>query len=201
LETRTAPRQEPSEAQEVSLGRAFGGRSALRDLFEVVILSLVIFLVVNALTGRFQVLGSSMQPTLHNGQYVIVSKLVYHFRDPQRGDVVVFEPPNGASDDYIKRIIGLPGEHVEIHSGAVWIDGYRLEEPYISSPMGYSGSWDLGADEYFVLGDNRANSSDSHAWGPLRRDLLVGKAWLCYWPPQYWGLIRHYRFPPLTEQD
>lgn len=201
MENQTTPRQETSEAQEVSLGRAFGSRSALRDLFEVVVLTLVIFFVVNALTGRFQVFGNSMQPTLHSGQYVIVSKLAYHFREPQRGDVVVFEPPNGAHDDYIKRIIGLPGEHVEVHGGAVWIDGYRLEEPYISSPIAYSGSWDLGSDEYFVLGDNRANSSDSHAWGPLPRGLLVGKAWLCYWPPQYWGLIRHYRFPELTPQE
>lgn len=201
METQKTPRQEPSEGQEVSLGRAFGGRSALRDLFEVIALTLIIFFVVNALTGRFQVLGSSMQPTLHSGQYVIVSKLVYHFREPQRGDVVVFEPPNGAHDDYIKRIIGLPGEHIEVRGGAVWVDGYRLEEPYVSSPMAYSGSWDLGPDEYFVLGDNRADSSDSRAWGPLHRDLLVGKAWLCYWPPQYWGLIRHYRFPELTPQE
>lgn len=201
METNAARNEEPESSQDVSLGRAFGGRSALRDLFEIIVLTLVIFFVVNVLTGRFQVLGSSMQPSLHNGQYVIVSKLIYNFQDPRRGDVVVFEPPNGVSEDYIKRIIGLPGDRVEVRDGSVWINGYRIEETYISSPMNYSGSWELADDEYFVLGDNRANSSDSHSWGPLPRDLLVGKAWLCYWPPQYWGLIRHYRFPEPTAQD
>ncbi|HHH41422.1 MAG TPA: signal peptidase I, partial [Chloroflexi bacterium] len=170
MELQTAPSEEPEfeeEPQEVSLSRAFGGQSILRDLFETLVLTLIIFFVVNALTGRFQVRGSSMEPSLHSGQYLIVSKLSYRLGEPQRGDIVVFEPPNGTGEDYIKRIIGLPGERVEARDGAIWINGYRLEEPYVASPVPYTGSWQLGPDEYFVLGDNRANSSDSHSWGPL----------------------------------
>ncbi len=191
----------PEGEQEVSLSRAFGGRSFLRDIVETLLLTLIIFLIVNTLTGRFQVRGTSMEPTLHSGQYIIVSKLSYRLSDPQRGDIIVFRPPNAPREDYIKRIIGLPGEHVEIRDGAVWINGYRLEEPYIASPAPYTGSWDLGPDEYFVLGDNRGGSSDSHSWGPLPRENIIGKAWLCYWPPQYWGPLPHYRFPSLEEEE
>ncbi|MDW8067567.1 MAG: signal peptidase I [Anaerolineae bacterium] len=175
-------------------------RSLLREVAESLILALLIYLVINLLTGRFYVRGSSMEPTLHNGQYLVVSKIVYHFVEPRRGDIVVFVPPNGTGEDYIKRIIGLPGERVEIRDGVVWINGYRLDEPYLTSGIPYTGAWTLGPDEYFVLGDNRANSSDSHAWGPLPRKNIIGKAWLCYWPPQYWGLVAHYAFPPLGEE-
>jgi signal peptidase I len=176
-------------------GRASSARPFLRDLVESLVLALLIYLVINALTGRFYVRGSSMEPTLHNGQYLVVSKISYRFSEPQRGDIVVFVSPNGAGEDYIKRIIGLPGERVEIRDGAVWINGYRLDEPYLNSGIPYTGAWSLGPDEYFVLGDNRANSSDSHAWGPLPRRNIIGKAWLCYWPPQYWGLVAHHSFP------
>lgn len=186
----------PGEEQETkppSLSRAFGGQSILRDIVETLLLTLVIFLVVNTLTGRYQVRGSSMEPSLHSGQYLIVSKVHYMLGQPQRGDIVVFEPPNGSYEDYIKRIVGLPGETVEAREGAIWIDGYRLEEPY-TSRIPYSGTWELGDDEYFVLGDNRPNSSDSHTWGTLPRENIVGKAWVCYWPPQYWGGVPHHRF-------
>lgn len=174
------------------------GRHWLRETLETLFLALLIYLVVNALTGRFYVRGSSMEPSLHNGQYLIVSKISYLFGEPQRGDIVVFVSPNNGKEDYIKRIIGLPRERVEIRDGAVWINGYRLEEPYLRSPTPYSGVWTLGPDEYFVLGDNRANSSDSHTWGPLPRKNIIGKAWLCYWPPQYWGLLPHYSYPSLN---
>lgn len=204
LELYTSSPEEPEidrKAQEVSLARTFGGRSLLRDLVETLVLTLIIFFVVNALTGRFQVRGSSMEPSLHTGQYLIVSKLSYRLGQPQRGDIVVFEPPNGTGEDYIKRIVGLPGEQVEVRDGSVWINGYRLEEPYVASRTPYSGSWLLGADEYFVLGDNRANSSDSHSWGPLPEENIVGKAWLCYWPPEHWGTLPHYSFPDIQAED
>jgi len=187
--------------QDVSLSQAFGGRSIIRDILETVLLTVVIFVVVNALTGRFQVRGSSMEPTLHSGQYLIVSRLSYRLGDPQRGDVIVFEPPNGTQDDYIKRIIGLPGETVEARGGSIWIDGLQLEEPYVSGTAPYNGAWDLQDDEYFVLGDNRPNSSDSHSWGPLPRDNIVGKTWVCYWPPQYWGAVDHHAFQSVQDQE
>lgn len=193
--------QQPEERKAISLARTFGGQSIVRDVVETLLLTLIIFLVVNALTGRYQVRGSSMEPSMHSGQYLVVSKVHYRLGEPQRGDVIVFDPPNGATEDYIKRIIGLPGERIEARDGVIWIDGYRLEEPYISSQLSYSGAWELGPDEYFVLGDNRPNSSDSHTWGPLSRENIVGKAWICYWPPQQWGPVPHHRFPHVEDRE
>jgi len=142
-----------------------------------------------------------MEPNLHDGQYLVISKLTYWFQSPTRGDVVVFHPPTHMEEDYIKRIIGLPGETVEIRIGQVWIDGLPLVEPYITDLGSYSGSWTLATDEYFVLGDNRRNSDDSHRWGVLPRDNIVGKSWLCYWPPEQWGLTSHHTFADLVGQN
>jgi signal peptidase I len=190
----------PLDDGRVSLARTFGGRSLLREILETILLTVIIFLVLNATTGRFQVRGSSMEPTLHDGQYMIISKLIYWIHPPDRGDVIVFRPPNDPNDDYIKRIVGLPGEQVEIRNGEVSVDGVFLEEPYITNPGFYSGVWDLEDGEYFVLGDNRRNSSDSHTWGVFPGENIVGKAWLCYWPPEEWGLATHYTFPEPADQ-
>jgi signal peptidase I len=187
-----------SDTQPLSLSRAFGGRSLLREIVETALLTLIVFLVLNTLTGRFQVRGSSMQRTLDDGQYLVVSKLAYWLRPPKRGDIIVFHPPNGLSDDYIKRIVGLPGEQIRVRRGEVVVDGVALREPYVVNPGAYSGSWKLGSDEYFVLGDNRGNSSDSHTWGTLPRENIIGKAWLSYWPPEAWGLVDHHAFPEPT---
>jgi len=184
-----------SDTQPLPLSRALGGKSVLREILETALLALLIFLVLNTLTGRFQVRGSSMEPTLHDGQYLVVSKLAYWLAAPKRGEIMVFHPPNGLSDDYIKRIVGLPGEQIRIQDGDVLVDGVSLEEPYVANPGAYSGSWRLEDSEYFVLGDNRGNSSDSHMWGTLPRENIIGKAWLCYWPPETWGLVDHHVFP------
>ncbi len=173
----------------------------LREIAETVLLTLIIFLSLNATTGRFQVRGSSMMPTLHDGQYLVISKLIYWIHPPERGDIIVFRPPNNPDEDYIKRIVGLPGEQIEIQNGELWVDDVSFEEPYIVTPGHYSGSWDLEAGEYFVLGDNRSNSSDSHSWGMLPRENIVGKAWLCYWPPEEWGLMAHYAFPEIQYRE
>ena len=199
--TLPADMREDEPAEDISLSRAFGGRSILRDIAETLLLTLVIFLAVNSLTGRFQVRGSSMEPSLHSGQFLIVSRLSYRLSEPQRGDIVVFEPPNGATEDYIKRIVGLPGETVEARDNSIWIDGYRLDEPYTANPTTYQGTWELGEGQYFVLGDNRDNSSDSSHWGPLPMENLIGKTWLCYWPPQLWGTTPHYEFPETQEPE
>ncbi len=132
-----------------------------------------------------------MEPTLHNGQYLVISKVTLWLHPPERGDVIVFLPPNNPNEDYIKRIIGLPGERVEIRDGAIWVDEVLVEETYIANPTPYAGAWSLGDKEYFVLGDNRGNSSDSHSWGLLPEENIVGKAWLCYWPPENWGMVTH----------
>ncbi len=188
----------PPAGERISMSRAFWGRSSLRETLETILLTVLIFLVLYVTTGRFQVRGSSMEPTLFNGQYLVVSKAVYWIRPVERGDVIVFHPPNNPDDDYIKRVVGLPGENLEIRDGVVWVDGMRLAEPMIENPGSYSGFWKLQDDEYFVLGDNRRNSSDSHTWGLLPRENIIGKAWLCYWPLERWGLVTHYIFPPLA---
>jgi signal peptidase I len=190
----------PMEGERVSLARTFGGRSLLREILETALLTAIIFLILNTTTGRFQVRGSSMEPTLFDGQYLLISKVTYWIHPPERGDVIVFHPPNNPSDDYIKRVVGLPGERVEIQGGGVSVNGVQLQEPYIANPGSYSGAWELGEGEYFVLGDNRRNSSDSHTWGVFPGDDIVGKAWLCYWPPEQWSLVTHYTFPGLVEE-
>lgn len=178
----------------MAFAEASGEGSLLREILETILLTLIIFLVLNTLTGRFQVRGSSMKPTLQDGQYLVVSKLAYWLHPPERGDIIVFHPPNSLSDDYIKRIIGLPGEQIRVQGGDVQIDGIPLEEPYVANHSSYSGSWNLREDEYFVLGDNRSNSSDSHTWGTLPQENIIGKAWLCYWPPERWGTVAHRTF-------
>ena len=186
--------QPVAEEESVSLARTFGGRSVLREILETVLLTVILFLILNTTTARFQVRGSSMEPTLQNGQYLVISKITYWIHPPARGDIIVFRPPQNLADDYIKRVVGLPGERIEIRNGEIWVDDAQLNEAYIGSSAHYSGAWDLGDNEYFVLGDNRGNSSDSHNWGLLPRENIVGKAWLCYWPPEKWGVVDHYLF-------
>lgn len=191
----------PTGEEPLSLAQAFGGHFLVREVVETILLALILFLIVNATTGRFKVHGYSMEPTLYDGQYLIVSKVTYWTHPPERGDIIVFHPPNGDSDDYIKRIVGLPGETVEVRGGVTWIDGMPLEEPYVAASGGDSGPRTLGEGQYFVLGDNRVNSSDSRSWGVLPQENIVGKAWLCYWPPERWGLVKHRRFPEAGEQE
>jgi signal peptidase I len=166
----------------------------LREVAETVVLTAAIFLVVNAITGRFRIEGPSMHPNLHEGQYVIISKIEYRLHPPRRGDIIVFHHPRNVNRDLIKRVIGLPGETIEIREGVIYVDGVVLEEPYVSQRGRYSGRYELGMDEFFVLGDNRPNSDDSHNWGALDRDHIVGKAWISYWPPQDWGGVPHYGY-------
>jgi signal peptidase I len=166
----------------------------LREILETILLTALIYAAVNLTTGRFRVEGDSMQPTLHPDQYVLVDKVSYRIGDPQRGDVVVFQYPLATERDFIKRVIGLPGEAVSVANGAININGQPLNEPYIAAPPAYTNTWVLGPDEYFVLGDNRNNSSDSHNWGPLKRQYLIGRAIAVYWPPDGWGLVPHYTY-------
>ncbi len=176
----------------------FDWRGEVRDLLETALLSLFIFLILNSLTGRYEVQSVSMEPTLHADQFVLVSKASYHLHAPQRGDIVVFDPPQHRSEiPYVKRIIGLPGEHVTVRQGRVWINGIAINEPYISGPPTYPVDRTLGEDEYFVLGDNRNNSSDSHVWGTLPKENIIGKVVFCYWPPEKWEVFPHYTYPEL----
>jgi signal peptidase I len=167
--------------------------SALREIVETILFTLLIYVLVRTfLFENYRVVGRSMEPTLENDQFLVVSKLDYRLHSPQRGDIIVFRDPRAEDRKLIKRIIGLPGDAVEITNGAVSINGELLDEPYIESPGRYTEApLTVPEGQYFVLGDNRNNSSDSHAWGTLAKDLIVGKAWLSYWPPSMWGRIPH----------
>lgn len=174
----------------------------LRDFLETLVLAAIIFLVVNTLTSRYEVQSISMEPTLHEGQRLIVSKASYWFGEPQRGDVIVMEPPEGlGAIPYIKRVIGLPGEHVRVQDGRVWVNDIPLIEPYISGPPTYQEDMVLQEGEYLVLGDNRNSSSDSHVWGALDEAKIIGKTVFRYWPLNKWGFIPHYAFPELEMED
>jgi len=142
---------------------------------------------------NFVVEGSSMFPTLIQGDRLIVSRLSYVIGEPERGDIIVFQYPYGPEKDYVKRIIGLPGETVSIKNGTVIIDGKPLPaEDYVKNKSRETKApVTLGDDEYFVMGDNRTGSSDSRSWGPLQRHFIIGKAWLIYYPFDHFQLLRH----------
>lgn len=165
----------------------------LREIAETVILALAIFLILRTVfIQNFRVEGSSMEPNFHNGQFLLVNKLSYRLGDPKRGDVIVFRYPRDPSRDFIKRVIGLPGETVEVRNNEILVNGQLIEDLATVNPANYvSSPVTVGADELFVLGDNRSNSSDSHSWGMLPMDKVIGKVILSYWPPKDWGLIRH----------
>jgi len=167
--------------------------SLFREIVETLLLTVIIFVLVNTITGRFRIDGSSMEPNLHDGEYVIVNRIVYRLHSPERGDVVVFK--REGSREFIKRVIGLPGDTVEVKSGHVHVNGAALTEPYIAQPPVYTMEpRKIGSDEYFVLGDNRNNSSDSHNWGTIPFSVIDGKAWVTYWPPKSWGIVPHYSY-------
>jgi len=165
----------------------------LLDILETVILAVVLYFGINAISARVRVDGLSMNPTLQHGEYVLVSRLAYKTGTPERGDIIVFSYPIDQKQDLIKRVIGLPGETVTIRNSEVLINGEKLQETYIAQPPIYSGEWTVGEGQLFVLGDNRNDSKDSHQWGLLPIENVIGKALLIYWPPPEWNLINHTR--------
>ena len=132
-----------------------------------------------------------MLPTLHDGEFVLVNKLAYHTGSPTRGDIIVFQSTTEKDLDLIKRVIGLSGDHIVVGNGKVTVNGQTLNEPYIAAAPLYSGAWNVPDGYLFVLGDNRNDSSDSHAWGFLPVQNVVGKALLIYWPPPEWAMVDH----------
>ena len=165
----------------------------LRDIIVPLIAAIVIFTLAKATIGSFKVYGYSMLPTIQNGDYIIVNKAAYFFSPPQRGDIIVLESPRTNDPDLIKRIIALPGDTVEIKMDTVYVNNTPLVEPYIFEKPHYTFPPEkLPPDNYFVLGDNRNNSADSHTGWTLPRTNIVGKAWLDYWPPPRCRIIEHY---------
>ncbi len=173
------------------------------DVIEVVVLAVAIFLITYLLILQpHKIKGISMEPNFPNGEYLLTDKVSYRFGEPKRGDIIVFKAPSQPDEEFIKRIIGLPGEKISIKNGRIYINGILLEEKYLASDIYTSAgsfltennSVTISANEYFVLGDNRDHSSDSRAWGFVPKKSIVGRAWLVYWPPKSAGVVRrpHY---------
>lgn len=161
------------------------------DILETIILAVVLYFGINAISARVRVDGLSMNPTLQHGEYILVSRLAYKMGEPERGDIIVFGRPTDQRQELIKRVIGLPGETISIQNSEVMVNGIPLEEPYIAQSPIYDGEWTIGEGQLFVLGDNRNDSSDSHQWGLLPIENVIGKAMLIYWPPPEWELVNH----------
>ena len=161
------------------------------DLVETVVLAVLLYIGINAISARVRVDGFSMRPTLDDGEFVLVNRMSYRLGAIERGDIIVFNYPANPDQELIKRVIGLSGDQVTINNGQVALNGYILSEPYIADAPQYNGTWSVPDNYLFVLGDNRNNSSDSHAWGMLPIANIVGKAIVIYWPPKMWKIIRH----------
>jgi signal peptidase I len=198
--------------------RHAGARGLAWELLQTILLTLVIFVAVRSVVQNFRVEGASMEPTLQTGQYLLINRAAYYhlegtpidgiipataqgslrflFGGPERGDIAVFRAPTQPDKDYIKRIIGLPGDTVLIKNGEVFVNGKLLDEPYIHFAASYNypitgNPITVRDGQYFVLGDNRPNSSDSHLGWFVPVENLVGRAWLSYWPPSTWGTTPH----------
>ena len=209
-------------------GRGRGALRFAREMLETVVLTLIIFLLVRANITMYRVDGTSMVPTLHDKAYLIVNKTVYFhfdknavlnwlpgpdradsdvvylFHSPQRGDIVVLNPPTQSNKPFIKRVIGLAGDRIAIHDGKVYVNDVAIAEPYIASaplyryPGGGEGNTlTVPEGHVFVLGDNRNNSQDSHIFGPIALDRIVGQALVVYLPIEDAGLIPHHRYAEL----
>lgn len=183
---------EPVDQTTSSDGKKPGSaRNLLIDIIETVLLAAILYISIEAISARIRVDGFSMVPTLQSGELVVVNKLAYKWNEPETGDIVVFQYPRDPEQEYIKRVIGTAGDTVRIEDGQVYVNDTPIFEPYISTPTSYENEWIIPQDSIFVLGDNRNNSSDSHSWGPVPMNLVIGKAFVVYWPPDRWGLIRH----------
>jgi len=196
-----------------------------RELVETLLLALLIFLAVRSAVQNFKVEGESMLPSLQNGQYIIVNKLAYAqidlnkfdwipffdsgdnpmrhlFGTPERGDVIVFESPTNPDRDFIKRVIGEPGDTVEIRDGVIFVNNEPLVEPYITGRTGCPcGPWEVAPGTYFVLGDHRNNSSDSRVIGAIKEESIIGKALFSYWPLSEVGLAPNHSVSFASEES
>jgi signal peptidase I len=217
--------------------RASSGRSAaraVREIIETVLLAALIFFGVRLLVLNFKVDGLSMMPNLHNNELLLVNRnayedvdlnhwlnklpfvdrdgtwVIYEFDPPKRGDIIVFNPPNGDDKPYIKRVIATAGETVEAKDGFVYVNGIKLDEPYIRAGITECGTTPNGdpqpcppvtvpEGDVFVLGDNRRNSSDSRVFGPVPIRNIIGKAIVTYWPLEDVGRVPHYNYPDFTK--
>lgn len=191
-------------------------KNLIKEVLETLVIALIAFFLIQVTVRNFRVDGESMLPSLVDGQYILVNKAVYTnipekgvariipffkveagrsylFHAPRRGEIIVFKPPLSQDRDFIKRIIGIPGDKVQIKQGKVLLNGLELQEPYIMDGTIYEFSpTEVPPGNYFVLGDNRNRSSDSHLWGVVPYNNIVGKAWVTLWPPKKWGPVPNF---------
>lgn len=163
-------------------------QALLRELTTTLLITIILFLGLRYSAQAVPLDGPSMQPGLHTNERVLVNSLAYLFREPQRGDVIVFHPPTALTERYIKRVIGLPGDTIRITRTDVYVNGAKLDEPYLAPvPPGYTENQEpetvhLGPNQFFVMGDNRTNSEDSRIFGPITQREIIGKAEFVVWP-------------------
>jgi signal peptidase I len=190
--------------------RALG---CLLEILETVVLTLILFWVIQSFVAQpFQVQQFSMQNTIQDRQFVLVDRLTPHFDAYHRGDIIVFTPPQAVEESpdqkpFIKRVIGVAGDTVDIHDGKVFVNGIELDEPYVYSvdgkaqptvPEDDTHTWTIALGHLFVMGDHRARSSDSRVFGPIAVDKVIGRAWLRYWPLEDIGVLPTDQHPELA---
>lgn len=173
------------------------------DIFETIIVALAVFLLVYFfLIQPHRVQGDSMLPNFKHGELILTDKISYRIRTPSRGDVIVFKAPQDSGKDFIKRIVALPGETIELIAGQIYINGQAIKEPYLTTttltlPGSYlreGGKVTVPNGEFFVLGDNRNHSSDSREWGTVKKSDIIGRAFIIYWPPPSFALVPQVQF-------
>ncbi|MCZ7570197.1 MAG: signal peptidase I [Ardenticatenaceae bacterium] len=177
--------------EQVATRQGTWGKTLLRELFETILPALLIALAVNVFMAQpTRVDGTSMEPTLHNEERLVIEKISFRFHAPTRGDIIVFKLPGREHDPLIKRVVGVAGDVIAIRNGKVYIDGAELKEPYLDQlTPGYVSAQYVPPGYIFVLGDNRGASNDSRIFGLVPQEDLVGRAWVSYWPLETLGLL------------
>ena len=194
-------------------------RALVRELIETVILALVIFLGLQVSIQNFRVEGPSMEPTLEEGQYLIANKLVYlrfkpsslrsllpfiddgddnqvfAFHPPRQGEVIIFRFPRDPTRDFVKRVIAVPGDALEVKDNVLYVNGDKLDNAPVRTSQKKNIPSVVPPDSYFVMGDNRRSSLDSRDWGPVPSDLLIGRGWVSYWPLDRWHILQAFSLP------
>ncbi len=178
MEAHTQPEKE--EPQKISRYKPF--LRSLGEILQMLVLALALYFAIDSVVARVRVQKISMEPTLLPEEILLVNKLAYKFGEIRHGEIITFHYPLDPELDYVKRVIGLPGDQVVVKDMQVYINSRQLYEPYISAPPEYEGVWDVPPDSLFVLGDNRNPSADSHVWGYVPLDHVIGKVFAVYWP-------------------